>query len=130
MTFTNTPCCCFIAVVRYDDQDDEESDENIDVASGFNIETTHCSDDDDAETLEPRKKRGRINWITPELCAALDDGKTTDTRAMRILIAAAKALKYPVDELVLNRTSIHNIRRENRKKEMEKTQTDFIDSVI
>lgn len=50
--------------------------------------------------------------------------------ATHILIAAAEALNQEVDTLVLNHTTIHQLRRENRAKLLEDIHADFIESVI
>lgn len=50
--------------------------------------------------------------------------------AVHILIAAAEALGHRAEELVLNRSTIRRQRQENRKKESENIQTEFIESVI
>lgn len=90
----------------------------------------------DAETgdiVEPHKsvqKRGRRNFLTPRLASALDHAKLTDPMAAHVLIACADALNYSVDELAINRTTINRYRRENRRKEAEVIQTEFVENII
>lgn len=75
-------------------------------------------------------KRGRKKWITPRLTAALDSGKVSDGKAVHILVAAAEALGADVGELVLNHTSLYELRKNNRELEMECTQEEFMKNVI
>lgn len=76
------------------------------------------------------KKRGRKNFMTSRLASALDNAKVSDGMAVHILIAAAEALGHRVEELVINRSSIHRLRQENRSQESKKISTGFIDNVI
>lgn len=75
-------------------------------------------------------KRGRQNFMTPRLVSALDNAKVSDGMAVHILIAAAEALGHRVNELAINRSTIHRLRQANRKKEAKNIQADFSDSVI
>lgn len=80
---------------------------------------THLSDTDRPCTSgEPsaKKKRGRQNIMTTKLAAALDKCKVSDRNAVHIIIAAAEALGYDVDDLIINRSSIHRHREDLRKK--------------
>lgn len=79
---------------------------------------------------KPAKKRGRKNFMTSRLASALDNAKVSDGMAVHILIAAAEALGHRVEELVINRSSIHRLRQENRSQESKKISTGFIDNVI
>lgn len=75
------------------------------------------------------KKRGRKSFMTARLAAALDNAKVSDGMAVHILIAAAEALGHRVEDLVINRSSIHRFRQENRSKESTEISTAFSDSV-
>lgn len=102
-----------------DDDDDEVLDPTMDFAT----------DDQVNSGKEERKKRGRTQWITPRLSAALDDAKVSSGKAVHILIATAEALKVDVSELVINRTSIHEMRKKHRQMEEENIRTDFQENV-
>lgn len=102
-----------------DDDDDEVLDPTMDFAT----------DDQVNSGKEERKKRGRTQWITPRLSAALDDAKVSSGKAVHILIATAEALKVDVSELVINRTSINEMRKKHRQMEEENIRTDFQENV-
>lgn len=114
------------SLVEYGDAE-ADADEGEQSAEGTVREFTH--------NARSSKKR-RINWITPRLTGAFDNGKVTDTHAMHILAATIDALnsalnlQIPVDQLVISRTTIHEQRRENRKEKAKKTKADFIENVI
>lgn len=86
-------------------------------------------DVDDYDT-QPEERRGRTQLITPRLSAALDDAKVSDRKAIHIIMAVAEALRVNVDEHVVNRTSLQNLRRKHREKEFEKIQAEFVEDVI
>lgn len=75
------------------------------------------------------QKRGRKSFITARLVAALDNAKVSDGMAVHILIAAAEALGHHVEDLVINRSTIHRLRQENRIKESNEITTGFKDNV-
>lgn len=75
------------------------------------------------------QKRGRKSFITARLVAALDNAKVSDGMAVHILIAAAEALGHRVEELVINRSTIHRLRQENRIKESKEISAGFTDNV-
>lgn len=75
-------------------------------------------------------KRGRKQFITSRLVSALDNAKVSSGMAVHILIAAAEALGHRIEELVINRSTIHRLRQKNRQQESLEIQTDFIDNVI
>lgn len=77
-----------------------------------------------------KPKRGRINIMTQRLASALDNAKVSDGMAVHVLIAAAEALGHRVEELVINRSSIHRLQQENRLKESMEISAGFVDSVI
>lgn len=61
--------------------------------------------------LSKGRKRGRKSFITARLVAALDNAKVSSGMAVHILIAAAEALGHRVEELVINRSTIHRLRQ-------------------
>lgn len=87
-------------------------------------------DDDNDSRAATIAKRGRKQWITPRLLSALDNAKVTNGKAVHILIAAAEALGHRVDGLIVNRTTIHRLREENRQNALANIQADFIENVI
>lgn len=50
--------------------------------------------------------------------------------AMHILMAVLAALGIPLDNIVLNRTTLQEQRKINRQKQFEETKNEFIDNVI
>ncbi|CAH0556961.1 unnamed protein product [Brassicogethes aeneus] len=82
--------------------------------------------DDEAEGAS---KRGHRQWITQRLCAALDDAKVSDRKAVHILIATAEAFGVDVTELVINRSSLRELRRVHRELASKSIQADFIEDV-
>lgn len=91
--------------------------------------------DTDDDTIPPAlstssASRGRRNFITSRTVAALDNAKVTDRMAVHIIIAIAMDLGHSVNELVINRSTLRNLRRQHRKQESENIQSEFIDNVI
>ncbi|CAH0550908.1 unnamed protein product [Brassicogethes aeneus] len=68
-------------------------------------------------------------WITPRLCAALDKAKVSDRQAMHILMATVEALEIPADNKVLNRTSLQQLRQNNRHYQFGEAKSEFLDNV-
>lgn len=106
--------------------------------------TIEESDEDDTAALEVdnenismpcfqptacKKRRGRTSFITPRLLAALDNAKLSDGMAVHILIAAAEALDYCVQELAINRSTIHRMRQQNRCAQFNEISVEFKDKV-
>lgn len=75
-------------------------------------------------------KRGRKQFITARLVAALDNAKVSDGMAVHILIAAVEALGHRVEEYAINRSTIHRLRQENRRREFNDISVGFSDNVI
>lgn len=112
--------------------EDETTDDvpNTDLAYEENI-------DDDRE--HTKRSRGRHHWISPRLTATLDKAKVSCSDAVHILIACANDLitlmnnvEQPVTsvgELVINYSTIYQLRKENRKQEAEKAEAEFIETV-
>lgn len=123
----------FKAVIKpsleWSDSDNEEEQlfppiEDLTFTSGTEADFIECS------TSTPVKKRGRKNFITSRLVAALDFAKVSDGMAAHILIAAAEAFGLHLEELVINRSSIHRIRQEYRLRESKEILNSFSDNVI
>lgn len=75
-------------------------------------------------------KRGRKQFLTARLVAALDNAKVSDGMAVHILIAAIEALGHRVEEYAINRSTIHRLRQENRSREFKEISATFSDNVI
>lgn len=98
----------FTAAIELNEFIDEESeDEETETAADAIDSTDDAQMDAQTTTCTRTRKRGRINWITPRVTSALDNAKVSDTMAVHILVAVAEALGHRVDELVLNRTTLH-----------------------
>lgn len=76
------------------------------------------------------KKRGRKQFVTARLVAALDNAKVSDGMAVHILIAAIEALGQRVEEYAINRSTIHRVRKENRLREFKEISAGFSDNVM
>lgn len=104
----------------------------------FEYESSEASDDeatvDELASVNVNAKRiakrGHIHFITPRILSALDNAKISNGKAMHILVAAAEGAKLPVDDLILNYTTLHRLREEHRRNEAENIQAEFIENVI
>ncbi|XP_053968382.1 uncharacterized protein LOC128869807 [Anastrepha ludens] len=75
------------------------------------------------------KKRGRKEFITARLAAALDNAKVSDGMAVHILIAAAEAFGIRAEELAINRSTIHRARLEHRLEDTKDVMARFPDNI-
>lgn len=75
-------------------------------------------------------KRGNINWITQRTLSALDNAKVSNGMAVHVLISVAEDLGHCVNDLIINRSTIQRMRRENRKKQADSIQAEFLETVI
>ena len=103
---------------------DEDDANNIPI-NAPNMDETNTTSNDVSD-----RKGGRKNFITPRLVEALDYAKVSDGMAVHILIAAAEALGNRVEELAINRSSIHRLRQETRLRESKEISAAFADNVI
>lgn len=71
-------------------------------------------------------KRGTIKFINEKLICALDRCKISDRNAVYIIYAVAEALGHDPDELILNRTSIQDCRKEMREAAAKRIKEEFI----
>jgi hypothetical protein len=67
-----------------------------------------------AKTPKRIKTVGSTNIIRPAVASALDRTKVSDRNATFIVAAVAKSLGHDPSELVLNKESVRNARRQNR----------------
>lgn len=120
----------------YDDDYDENEpflesidDENETIAYGTepDIETMHSAGE---TSSTPVPKRGRKNFVTARLVAALDNAKLSDGMAVHILVAAIEALGLRVEEYAINRSTLYRLRHENRLREFNEISAGFSDNVI
>lgn len=103
------------------------------------VETQFCEPIDDADDVNYNEsighdatvaKRGKINFITDRLLTVLDVAKLSCRKAVEVLAATAEALGHRVENLVLNHSTLHKMRRENRFMQFEEITADFSDNVI
>lgn len=106
----------------------DDLDESINYATESDIDTMPL--DNTSSMLTSVRKRGRKQFITARLVAALDNAKVSDGMAVHILIAAVEALGFRVEEYAINRSTIHRLRQENRSREFKEISADFSDNVI
>lgn len=100
-----------------------------DSVTNLPINTTTIEKENLSTSTALGRKRGRKSFITARLVAALDNAKVSSGMAVHILIAAAEALGHRVEELVINRSTIHRLRQENRIKESKEISSGFTDNV-
>jgi adenylate/nucleoside-diphosphate kinase len=74
-------------------------------------------------------KRGRTNFISPKLVAALDRCKLSVRDSVYIIQATAEALGNNTDNLVINKSSIHRCRDALRVEHANKIKTKFQSSI-
>lgn len=105
--------------------------ENVDEVTTEEYEYNNLTIENDiASEFVSQRKRGRKQFITNRLLAALDNAKVSDGMAVHILIAAAEGLGHDVEDLAINRTTIHRLRQENRLKTSSKITASLTDNVI
>lgn len=67
--------------------------------------------------LSPAKKpRGSVNILNEKLVATLDKCQISDRNAVRIISALAKACGLDLNDLIINKSSINDHRKQLRKK--------------
>ncbi|KAE9530083.1 hypothetical protein AGLY_011545 [Aphis glycines] len=74
--------------------------------------------------------RGKTNFITDKMAAALNRCKISDRDAVHILFAAAESFGININELIINRTSVNSIRQRFRKNRIEALRVNFNPSQI
>lgn len=116
------------------DMNEPDFDANETFDYGTDLESMPFLGNDSFETNDRSTgsvaKRGRKQFITARLAAALDNAKVSDGMAVHILIAAIEALGHRVEEYAINRSTLHRIRQENRLRGFEGVSSDFSDNVI
>ncbi|XP_039968854.1 uncharacterized protein LOC120780659 [Bactrocera tryoni] len=117
------------------------SEVNLELEDDFGMDYEEDIDDSEPEVAETNVKkntkqtastcinRGRKHFITPRLLSALDSAKVSDGKAMHILMATAEALGHCTSDLVVNRSTLHRLREEHRRKETQRIQESFIDKL-
>lgn len=103
---------------RRQDNANEEPGPSSNVAV-LTSSSTSSNDDEPDETeavvdTQPPPKRAKINIVRPSLAAALDRTKLSDRKVASVLAKAAKSLGHNVEELNINRSSIHRHRESHR----------------
>lgn len=78
---------------------------------------------------ETTTKRGRKNFITPKLVAALDRCQLSIRDSVYILHAVVEALDLSCDDFPINKSSIQRIRTQSRKDRAESIKSDFQDNM-
>ncbi|XP_050060675.1 uncharacterized protein LOC126551445 [Aphis gossypii] len=73
--------------------------------------------------------RGKTNFITDKMAAALDRCKISDRDAVHILLTV-ESFGININELIINRTSVNSIRQRFRKNRIEALRVNFNPSQI
>ena len=81
--------------------------------------STSSNDDESDETEavfanQPPPKPAKIYIVTPTLAATLDRTKISNRKAVFVLAEAAKSLDHDIEELNINRSSVHRHRESHR----------------
>lgn len=113
-----------------DGNSDDSEGKDSDADDSTNDEDESYAAADSFESAGIGGRRGSKHFITPRILSALDNAKISSGSAIHILIATAESLGHRVDELVVNRSTLHRMRKKHRERETEKIHADFIDSVI
>lgn len=71
------------------------------------------------------RKRGTKKFVTPRLLASLDQWKISSTAAVHVISATADALGHQIDDLILNRSTLHAMRKDYRKINAKKIVDNF-----
>lgn len=118
--------------LRHNESIDEDNDSVTFTAEADDVNdaTLMSLEESGTQHVETAFKRGRRQFITSRLVSALDNAKVSSGMAVHILIAAAEALGHRVEELVINRSTIHRLRQQNRQQESLEIQADFNENVI
>jgi hypothetical protein len=77
----------------------------------------------------PTVKRGRKDFVTPKLVAALDRCQLSIRDSVYILQAAIEAFNLDIDEFTINKSSIQRIRTQTRKERAEAIKIDFQNNI-
>lgn len=91
------------------------------------------SDDDyiPIKTIKTKKKKNRLDWIPPEVSAALDRTNVSHRNATFVFVVAAvvSSLGMNIEDVKLNRETVRASRINFRTAAAKKIQNDFIASV-
>lgn len=127
--------CIYFFLATYDNFDDYFDDDNdLDLDHGERTssheDNSDSNRDEEEASSKPPIKRGRRNFITPRLVAALDKCKVSNGYAVHLLAAVADALGFKIGDLVINRATIERCRKKYREDMAEQIKADFHASVI
>lgn len=124
----NAICVSFLSYVANEEQYDSTGDADIE------IDSENDAGEPDAmnvlnEAFEGnssiRRKRGTKKFVTARLLASLDQWKISSTAAVHVISAVADALGHGIDDLVLNRSTLHAMRKDYRKTNAKKIVDNF-----
>ena len=89
----------------------DESDAESNIAEQDLNYTEQSEQSESSSPPTVKKKRSRINFITPKLVGSLDRCQLSVRDSVYVLHAVAEALGHNTDDLVINRSSIHRCRQ-------------------
>lgn len=120
--------------VEWESSDDEEKTLNVRKKRNcspdlsFEVKDGHFSNKSAyllQSPLNPKKFRASFNILDDELVTVLDKCKLSDRQAVYVIYAVAKALKFNIKDLILNKKSIGEYRKKLRESQMEKIKKEF-----
>lgn len=94
--------------IQYCEADDDIAGDNFDGT----WEVSGCENESSPDETATKK----VQFIDSRLLSTLDAQQISDRKAVRVIIAAARALGHDVNNLVINRTTLRRLRKENREK--------------
>lgn len=81
--------------------------------------------DDHAESRRNVRSRGKIHFIDDRMLGCMDRYKMSTEHAVHFISATALALGHRLEDLVCNRTTIQNLRKDYRRKQAHQILNDF-----
>ena len=106
----------------------ELSHQELDV-SFLSSDEESLPDTSNAVATDTSRKRGRKDFVSPKLVAALDRCQLSIRDSVYIIRATVEALGFSTDEHPINKSSIQRIRSQMRMARAKDIKTDFQDCV-
>lgn len=94
----------------------------FELLTGTASETEERSDAHQEKKIKVTKKK---HFIDGDLVTKLDALGLSDYQAVRVISAVAQALGFSIDDLVLSRSTIRRVRKENREKVAKQIKETF-----
>lgn len=76
-------------------------------------------ENDTIESSAAKRVRGKIHFINDRMLACMDKCKMTTRDAIHFISATAIALGHHLEDLILNRTTLQEMRKEYRRRQAQ-----------